>query len=410
MEYVSDLTCTVCQGIFRKPVTVICGHTFCNSCAVAKLRRSPQCPLCSYPILGFQKLNTNLAIQAIVEKHWEAVGPAARKESEFIGNFDSKCAEEDPFLSGKSIEEIEILTKDPNIGTIGLGVEEVKCIGFPLLSPEPFRYFVGTSYELEISYHLSDELFKLLIPDHYFIGFLEDDKRDVSLEHPDVRETYHLDWAALFLIEKIVKFTISSVLVVARCKGHLQDVSASVLDFSSHNLVKRMVNDANDGVYLNYLAGREVVLKQPAEMSVSCQRRLNRIEYKMCTFINTLKETNEVIAEAFITRYGADSYGRKLSIDWNRDVHGFLNAVCSMLSLPPHSKRLVAEYPNYEFRVDVVHRFLESASFESDPIFFLNYENKNFLNHFFSHIGFLLALALFVVSVFYPKYSFWEFK
>jgi hypothetical protein len=313
-------------------------------------------------------------------------------------------------LTGKSIEEVEILTKDPNLGTICLGAEEVKCIGFPLVSPEPFRYFVGTSYELEISYHLSDELFKLLIPDHYFIGFIETDKQDVDSQSLEVRETYSLNWAALFLIEKIVKFTISSVLVIARCKGHLEDVSASILDFSSHNLVKRMVNDANDGVYLNYLAGREVILKQPTEMSVSCQRRLARIEFKMCNFINTLKETNEVIAEGFVTRYAADSYGRKLSIDWNRDVHGFLNAVCSMLNLPLHSKRLVAEYPNYEFRVDVVHRFLELASFESDPIFFLNYENKNFLTHFYTHIGFLLALGLFIVSVFYPKYSFWEFK
>lgn len=42
----SEIDCQVCYGIFLDPMTLPCGHTFCNSCVARVLDHSDLCPIC----------------------------------------------------------------------------------------------------------------------------------------------------------------------------------------------------------------------------------------------------------------------------------------------------------------------------------------------------------------------------
>lgn len=41
-----DLTCPVCQGIFRDPMLLPCTHSFCRECLVKNWEYNKKCPVC----------------------------------------------------------------------------------------------------------------------------------------------------------------------------------------------------------------------------------------------------------------------------------------------------------------------------------------------------------------------------
>lgn len=41
-----DLTCVVCQGIFKDPVLLPCTHSFCRECLQRSMQYKRACPLC----------------------------------------------------------------------------------------------------------------------------------------------------------------------------------------------------------------------------------------------------------------------------------------------------------------------------------------------------------------------------
>jgi hypothetical protein len=44
--------CTVCCDFFESPVTLTCGHVFCEKCVGAWFERSRACPLCRAQVAG----------------------------------------------------------------------------------------------------------------------------------------------------------------------------------------------------------------------------------------------------------------------------------------------------------------------------------------------------------------------
>ncbi|KAF0296507.1 E3 ubiquitin-protein ligase rnf8-B [Amphibalanus amphitrite] len=47
LEY---MKCAVCKGVFKRPVTLSCSHTFCEVCVESRRRQSEACPLCFQPV------------------------------------------------------------------------------------------------------------------------------------------------------------------------------------------------------------------------------------------------------------------------------------------------------------------------------------------------------------------------
>uniref|UniRef100_A0A8C9W1D6 RING-type domain-containing protein n=1 Tax=Scleropages formosus TaxID=113540 RepID=A0A8C9W1D6_SCLFO len=72
-----DLTCSVCQDIFRNPHLLPCGHTFCMECVTGMLNhviqmggfRCPDCRTYFGPLIKIQK---NFALASIAENFREA--------------------------------------------------------------------------------------------------------------------------------------------------------------------------------------------------------------------------------------------------------------------------------------------------------------------------------------------------
>lgn len=64
-----DLTCSICLGRYRDPVSLPCGHSFCTNCIQDSWRRCEEktCPQCRQPFPEGPKLGRNLALSALLQ-------------------------------------------------------------------------------------------------------------------------------------------------------------------------------------------------------------------------------------------------------------------------------------------------------------------------------------------------------
>lgn len=83
-----ELTCSVCLDIYRNPVSLGCGHSFCEECIQGVLRSQhcPQglfsCPLCSTLEAPPTKLQPNIQLRSIVQKFLDTSEQSAALEEE----------------------------------------------------------------------------------------------------------------------------------------------------------------------------------------------------------------------------------------------------------------------------------------------------------------------------------------
>lgn len=69
----SNLTCAICLERFRIPVTIPCGHTFCQACITthwdtkSKADIGPQCPICSEKFATRPLLKRNVSLSVLTE-------------------------------------------------------------------------------------------------------------------------------------------------------------------------------------------------------------------------------------------------------------------------------------------------------------------------------------------------------
>ncbi|XP_010795013.1 tripartite motif-containing protein 65-like [Notothenia coriiceps] len=69
----SNLTCIICFERFRIPVTIPCGHTFCQECITklwdtkSKAEIGPQCPLCQQEFPVRPDLKRNVSMSELTE-------------------------------------------------------------------------------------------------------------------------------------------------------------------------------------------------------------------------------------------------------------------------------------------------------------------------------------------------------
>ncbi|XP_035419850.1 E3 ubiquitin-protein ligase TRIM62-like [Cygnus atratus] len=73
-----ELTCPICLGIYRSPVSLACGHSFCKECIQEALRCCPHslfsCPLCNTQAVPPAELQPNIQLCNVVQKFLDTCG------------------------------------------------------------------------------------------------------------------------------------------------------------------------------------------------------------------------------------------------------------------------------------------------------------------------------------------------
>ncbi|XP_027758415.1 uncharacterized protein LOC114067291 [Empidonax traillii] len=80
-----ELTCPICLDIYSNPVSLGCGHSFCEVCIreEQKCQQSPsKCPLCLTPIGQAEKLKPNFHLRNIAQKFLDASAHQGEEEQE----------------------------------------------------------------------------------------------------------------------------------------------------------------------------------------------------------------------------------------------------------------------------------------------------------------------------------------
>uniref|UniRef100_A0A8D2P876 Uncharacterized protein n=1 Tax=Zosterops lateralis melanops TaxID=1220523 RepID=A0A8D2P876_ZOSLA len=85
----AELTCPICLGLYREPVSLSCGHNFCRRCIeeVLGTPHSPRgpstCPICRAHLGPTAELRNNFKLGSIMEVYWATTseGQRARRES-----------------------------------------------------------------------------------------------------------------------------------------------------------------------------------------------------------------------------------------------------------------------------------------------------------------------------------------
>uniref|UniRef100_A0A3P9C055 RING-type domain-containing protein n=1 Tax=Maylandia zebra TaxID=106582 RepID=A0A3P9C055_9CICH len=67
MSLEDELTCSICLSTFDCPVTIPCGHNFCQDCLLASWEDSYSCPQCRTVFDTKPELKKNTVLIAVVE-------------------------------------------------------------------------------------------------------------------------------------------------------------------------------------------------------------------------------------------------------------------------------------------------------------------------------------------------------
>nr|XP_006009591.1 PREDICTED: E3 ubiquitin-protein ligase TRIM39-like [Latimeria chalumnae] len=81
-----EMTCSVCQELFKDPVTLRCGHNFCRECVCEywKEKTSQSCPICRADS-AISELITNHTLRNIAEMY-KKEGKKSKVQSESVCN------------------------------------------------------------------------------------------------------------------------------------------------------------------------------------------------------------------------------------------------------------------------------------------------------------------------------------
>lgn len=79
--------CSICLDVFTNPVSIPCGHNFCQSCIIGYWKASPlhQCPMCKKTFYKRPDLSVNTVLREIAEQFKEvSVGRGEMEDEELL--------------------------------------------------------------------------------------------------------------------------------------------------------------------------------------------------------------------------------------------------------------------------------------------------------------------------------------
>ncbi|KAL0236384.1 hypothetical protein GEMRC1_002966 [Eukaryota sp. GEM-RC1] len=68
----NHLLCEVCTEMMKDPCTLPCGHSFCRSCILTWLKKTPSCPNCRREIetpIDIEQFSVNIKLREAIEAH-----------------------------------------------------------------------------------------------------------------------------------------------------------------------------------------------------------------------------------------------------------------------------------------------------------------------------------------------------
>ncbi|KAL7404978.1 hypothetical protein ABVT39_021930 [Epinephelus coioides] len=96
MSLEDELTCSICLSTFDCPVTIPCGHNFCQDCLLATWKDSYSCPQCLTIFSTKPELKKNTVLSTVVE----TISMTSRSEAGLVVE-ESKAEEKDSDLRDK---------------------------------------------------------------------------------------------------------------------------------------------------------------------------------------------------------------------------------------------------------------------------------------------------------------------
>lgn len=92
MSLEEELTCSICLSTFDSPVTIPCGHNFCQDCLLATWKETYSCPQCRTHFATKPELKKNTVLSTVVETFRVRSG---KNEAGLSGEEGAKAEKED---------------------------------------------------------------------------------------------------------------------------------------------------------------------------------------------------------------------------------------------------------------------------------------------------------------------------
>jgi hypothetical protein len=149
--------------------------------------------------------------------------------------------------------------------------------------------------------------------------------------------------------------------------------------------------------------GNVVSRKLPQQISPNVETCLRQIEHWTSAILQKVAHTNPHIAHDVVIKSGVESRGATLSIDWRINPFEFLERTASILNLTYAEKKTIGGRSPLRAKAAAITNLISRIDAQADPVFILDPHFEQEPSLPWGHLGFLLAIAFFIIAALFPK-------